>query len=306
MSARSEEGLRTRGFGGGHLDSVIGIIGSSPAYSRRLADAINARRDVGYTAVAFGNETELNQFLTKKNLSVLLSDNVEHSSLAQNSCIFCLLTNEPDEIVTKDVKASVFKFQSASAIIKSVVLSIPESKKQFNKVFTVYSPGANAAASDYSDFLAKKLAETGKTLFLSWEMFGGLGHDGSELGGKTVSDLLFTARKNRQGMKKLLTGLMTKNGYDYFAGTEYYADLWQYSAEEMEALINSCRLYGNYENLVFCCGFFSNGIEALMEQSDEIYLVRHSISDRRNAEFMRQMKYAGKHEILTKIKEVTI
>lgn len=306
MGARSEGGLRTRGFGGGRLDSIIGIIGCSPAYSRRLAEAINARRDVGYTAVAFGNEKELSEFLEKKNLSVLLSDNMEHLSFAQDSCIFCLLTNEPDEVDINNSQASIFKFQSASAIIKSIVLLIPESKKQFNKVFTVYSPGSNIAAGEYSDMLAAKLAASGKTLYLSWEMFGGLGRDGSELTGKTVSDLLFTARKNQQGMKKLLTGLMTKNGYDYFAGTEYYADLWQYSAEEMEIMINSCRRFGNYENLVFCCGFFSDGIEALMEQSDEVYLVRSSIKDKQNAEFMRQMKYAGKHGILTKIKEVTI
>lgn len=290
------------------MDSYVGVIGSSPGYSRRLADAMNARRDVGHIAVAFKNTEELETFLQSKKLSVLLSDNEEHSEFLKDSGVFCLLTSEPDTEPQDTEHQSIFKFQSASAIIKSVILLNPENKKQINHVFTVFSPANNAAAYEYSCTLAKKLAMEGKTLFLSWELFGGMGREEEVDCKKTISDLLFVARKNEKGMKNLLTGLPSKDGYDYFCGTEYYADLWQYSPEEMAVLMTLCRKYGLYENIVFCCGFMSEGTEALMEASDEIYLVSCSGEEtgKRTAEFLRQMKYAGKQTILSKAKEVRV
>lgn len=287
------------------MNSVIGIIGSSPGYSRRLADAINSRKDVGYTAVAFKDIEELSQFLKTRNLSVLLSDQEEHSDLLSKPTAFCLLTNEPDE---ETGRTSIFKFQAASAIIKSILLLNPETTGGINHVFTVFSPSSAEKADAYAEKLATKLALEGRTLFLSWEYFGGKGREEQEHCGKTVSDLLFTARKNEAGMKRLMTGLEKRNGYEYFCGTEYYADLWQYSPEEMERLVEMCKKHGNYEYVVFCCGFFSEGVEALMGKSDEVMLVRSTEEKRdvRIEDFLRQMKYSGKHGILSKIKEVTV
>lgn len=298
-----DRGIKTQGVK--HLNSLIGIFGSSPGYSKRLAAAINARHDVGYTAVAFNTSEELERFLEKKTLSILLSDNEAHSELLKNPSIFCLLTDNPESDCGG---ASIFKFQSASAIIKSIILLNPEDLTKFNNVYTVFSPASCALAHQYAEHLAKELALKGKTLLLSWDYFSGIGREENEPAGKTISDLLFTARKNETGMKKLLSGLMRKEGYDFFCGTDFYADLWQYSREEMETLIDSCKRNGGYENLVFSCGFFSDGVEALLENSNEIFLVKQNdtIGTRRNMEFMRQMKYAGKQTILSKISEVNV
>ena len=290
------------------MDPTLGILVSSPGYAKRLADYFNPRRDVGLRAVAFRTTDELKGYLSTKSLTLLLSDDISNREITADKCRFCYLSDDPEAEPSGDMPDAIFKFRSASAIVRSVLSLNPETSVSFNHIYTVFSPASNETACRYAYALCTRLSGEGRTLFLSWELFGAMGREKATQEQRTISDLLFTARKNETGMRKLMSGLPSRDGWDYFAGTEYYADLWQYSPGEMERLIRECKQYGGYENIVFLCGFFSPGVEALLECSDVIYLVSTGPEGRdvRSNEFIRQMKYAGKQAILTRIKEVCL
>lgn len=290
---------------GDHLDPSIGILLSSGGFAARLAGEINSRRNVAMTAIAFNSPAELKEYVLNKRLKLLLSDDPEVKELVSGMCGFCLLSEDPlsESQVDGD---TVFKYQSASALINSVISLNQEAVAASSHVYAVFSPTSNQASYEYAIRLAERLSKEGKTLLLSWDFFGGLGRESGEEPVKTISDLLYTARKNEAGLRKLLSSLPTVNGCDYFAGTDYYADLWQYSAEETERLLDDVRRYGGFASVVFLCGFFSPCLEELFTGCDEVYLVGVSGIDRRCDEFIRQMKYAGKQLLLSKIREVSL
>ena len=69
----------------------------------------------------------------------------------------------------------------------------------------------------------------------------------------------------------------------------------------------SCREYGAYKHIVFLAGVFHEGSLAVMNLSSKIFLVTSGgmNGEQRKQEFLRQMKYAGEQEILSRLEEVT-
>ncbi len=278
------------------MGAVIGVYDTSHVYSEKLAEYINTKKEVGYVAQAFVSKAEVEKAANANEIKILVCSDKSVSTPEFTGERF-LLTDEQD-----NEENAVFKYCAASDILRSI---LPGTLKQEKKnIHTVYSPSSNSLAYRFAADLAEKTGKKEKTLFLSWEMFNGMGRNESA-DYVTVSELLFSVRKNEKSLVPLLKKARAGNGYDYLAGVEFYTDLWQYSAEDAKNLIRCCKEYGNYKTIVFCLGFFSETAEMLMNLSDTVYLVGEGKEeDMRNREFLRQMKYSGKHEILAKIREV--
>ncbi len=278
------------------MGAVIGVYDTSHVYSEKLAEYISTKKEVGYMARAFVSKAEVEKAANANEIKILICSDESVSTPDFTGERF-LLTEDPS-----NVENAVFKYCAASDILRSV---LPGTLKQEKKnIHTVYSPSSNALAYRFATDLAEKFGKDEKTLFLSWELFNGAGRtESSEY--VTISELLFSARKNEKSLTMLLKKTRAGNGYDFLAGAEFYTDLWQYSPEDMKNLIRCCKEYGNYKTIVFCLGFFSETAETLMSLSDSVWLVGEGKEeDMRNREFLRQMKYSGKHEILAKIREV--
>ena len=149
-----------------------------------------------------------------------------------------------------------------------------------------------------------EFSSNGRTLFLPWDSFFGYGR-GSAEEVPSLSELLYFVRKDMGQAKKLFAAIRKLKGLEYFCGPDYSSDLWQYSAGEMQKLLQCCREYGGYEHIVFLAGMFHEGIGSVMNQSSQIHLVcsKSKTGQERKEEFLRQMKYAGEQEILSKLTE---
>ncbi|MCR5584268.1 MAG: hypothetical protein K6F63_02385 [Lachnospiraceae bacterium] len=280
------------------MEALIGIFSSSGEYAARLAAYINSRRDVGCGGVSFKNNSELVEFFESRDLSILLTDDPTHLKLYEDRARVCLLCDDREKTENAYRSDCIFKFQRAPVLLQEL---LPGLEKDFvrNNIYTVFSPTSNQRAREFAREKARELAAGGRTLIIFWDPFGAFGRNAEE--GVSVSELLFTVRKNRSGFKGLLLRLSHEDGVFSLKGTDFYSDLWRFSPAEMEELADLCRTEGDFDHVIFECSFMSEAVEKLMEISDEVFIVPDGESDPGPEEFLRQMKYAGKQEILLRV-----
>lgn len=292
------------------MEKIIGIFDEQTAYAERLKRYINERKDIGCFAVSFQREEELQEFCGRRNLSCLV---LGGSRAAHPECLpvpygvrLWVLSEEEPEQEEADGYGVLFRYQKAGELIRRMLLLEMARQERFSELFTVFSPENSGLAEAYADKLVRKLSEKGKTLFLPWDPFGGCGRSEEGSKGSSISELLYLMRKDRTQARQLFDGLPKKNGADYFCGPDYCTDLWQYTGEEMCQLVTCCREYGGYRHVVFLAGAFHEGVVSVMGQSGLVYLVCSGSGDgeRRKQEFYRQMKYAGRQEVLSRLTEV--
>lgn len=282
------------------MEALIGIFSSSGGYAARLAAYINSRRDVGCGGVSFKNNSELVEFLESHDLSILLTEDPTHLKLYEDRTRVCLLCDEGESAEDTDGKDRIFMFQRAPVLLQRL---LPGLNKDFvrNNICTVFSPTCNRRGRDFAFLKAKEKASHGRTLVIFWDPFGAFGRNDPE--GVSLSELLFTVRKNRAGIGKLLLRLSHEDSVFFLKGTDFYTDLWRFSPSEMEELAELCRKEWDFEHVIFECSFMSEAVEKLMEISDEVFIVSDGENDPGPEEFLRQMKYAGKQEILLRIRK---
>lgn len=300
---------------GDALEKVIGILEERSEYPRRLARYINNKNDIGCAAVAFQSIEEVICFQERTPLfALLVGDGYDREEqqrismlLSQNGSVF-ILSEEPEDkgqFLSSGIRR-IFRYQRAGELLGQVLRQETESTPPQGGLYTVYGPDSVSSAEHFAWQLAKRLSAQTKTLFLSWEPFGGFGRSESDRGEVCgdLSELLYVLRLESFSKKDRLLALPSQEGVFYISGIAYCTDLWQYSAEELLHFLALCRECG-YGAIVFLAGFFSESIEHLMEQSEAVCLVTGDSAEeeRRRKEFFRQMKYAGKQALLSRVKE---
>lgn len=298
------------------MEKVIGILEENSEYPKRLARYINDRHDIGCVAVAFRNMEEVVCFKERTPLFALLignSYNMEEqqriSALFSQEEQLLVLSEEPGttgQLLPSGLR-QIFRYQRAGELLGQILGQETEAALLQGGLYTVYSPESAVSSERFAWQLAKQLSAQAKTLFLSWEPFGGFGRGAADAGEAAgdLSELLYVLRLEGFSKRDRLSELPSLEGVFYIPGIAYCTDLWQYSAEELLRFLTFCRECG-YRNIVFLAGFFSEGIERLMEQSEAVYLVigDGAEEEKRRKEFFRQLKYAGKQTLLSRIKEV--
>lgn len=292
------------------MEKIIGIFDEQTVYAERLKRYINEKKDIGCFAVSFREEQELTDFCSRRKLSLLLfggapAEHVTRIVLPYGVRVFVLSEEEPEQEEGEEYSV-LFRYQKAGEIVRRMLLSEMAREERLSELYTVFSPEAASLAAIYADKLSETLSKKGKTLLLPWDPFGGAGRNTEESEGTSISELLYFMRKDRQQARQLFETLPKKQGCDYFCGPEFCSDLWQYSAEEMARLVECCREYGGYRHVIFLAGAFHEGVIAIMNQSERVYLVHSETEDGeiRKQEFYRQMKYSGQQGLLSQLSEV--
>lgn len=290
------------------MEQVIGIFDGQAMYAERLIRYINERKDIGCFAVAFRNREELLSFCERRKLvSLILGGRTAEEVYLLKDCLpEGLPVWELSEELGGLEEGQIFRYQKAEQILRLVLAQVQSGDvMQMSELITVFSPESNRMAGQYACSLAAELSVKGRTLFLAWDSFFGYGRgEGQEI--PSLSELLYFIRKDMKQAKKLFAAIRKPKGIEYFCGPDYSSDLWQYSAAEMQKLLQCCREYGGYEQIVFFAGMFHEGIRSVMNQSSQVYLVcsRSKEGQERKDEFLRQMKYAGEQAMLSKLTEV--
>lgn len=150
------------------------------------------------------------------------------------------------------------------------------------------------------------MAETGRTLLIPWQSFSLLREEAGEPSDSGLSALLYAADKQEAFAKRIFSALPKREGVEYVCGVDSYQDLWSYSYDNISVFFRLCKKYGGYEHIVLLAGEFSGCIERAMEESRAGFFLYTDggQEEARWKEFVRQMKYAGKQALLSRLQPV--
>ncbi len=292
------------------MEKTIGILDEEYEYAEALAAYINRKRSMGLRAIPFKDKGELKSYYANGSVDKLLIG--ETFSKKDINAVF--LHEETEKIILVGEKTTesvrngtrvLFKYVPAGKLTEEIIGYETPAEVQSENIYSVFSPDSAILAGVKAYELASALGKTGRTLLLSWEPFGGLGRKEHDEGKMSLSELLYILRKGEKVGPEVFKNVCKAGNVDYFCGIDYASDLWQFSFEEMKKLLSFCKEVGRYVYIIIAIGYYNDTMEKVMESCEKVYMVGVSgkAGDERMEEFRRQMKYAGRGNLLNIISE---
>ena len=159
-------------------EKVCCILDSDENYAVRLTDYINERGALPYQALAFTSAKALEACRDKYDIKLVLAGSEEETAVDIVSPeAYIRLADDRENIEANEV----YRYQSADRIIKDVISHISGFSRKHNdnrtaKILSVYSPATKCFKTTLSLGIAAEAAQIGRTLFISFEQFAGLGN----------------------------------------------------------------------------------------------------------------------------------
>lgn len=292
------------------MKAVIGILDEQTEYARQLVSYLNGCHAFGCIAKRFENKEELELYCGREKLQGLLLGWCQASSpkewesfLAPGGSVY-RLSDEPVQQESTDGIPVLFRYERADRLRRRLCRTGKDC--QDSSWYVVYSPDSAPLAEQFAWRLAGHLAETGRTLLLPWQSFSLLREEVGERADSGLSTLLYAADKQETLARQVFSSLPRREGVEYVCGADSYQDLWSYSYDNIPAFFRLCKTYGGYEHIVLLAGEFSGCVERAMEESRAgFFLYTGGVQEEaRWKEFVRQMKYAGKQALLSRLHPV--
>lgn len=281
-------------------EKVCCILDPDENYAVRLTDYINERRALPYPAMAFTSAEALEGCCDQYDIKLLLAGGEALPADTVSAEVTVRLAEDADHME----EDQIYRYQSAEHIIKDLIahlsgFSRKYSGKQTARILSVYSPATKCFKTTLALGIAAKAAKAGRTLFISFEQFAGLGNllpDGR--GG--LSDALYYYKVGKSGAAgKALSCTDRTMGFDFLAPAVCADDIAEQNDSETVDFVYLLAEHGDYEYIIADVGCVFNKPWKLLEVSEKIIMPAplDDMGRKKAAEFERYLMLGGRSEI---------
>lgn len=289
-------------------ERTICILDNNEKYVVRLVDFINEYKAIPFKVFAFTAVDALVDFSDKYEIEMLImSDNFKTEMENRISCGKVLYLVQHQEVADNEI----FRYQMTDYLVKDILAHLEGGasiKSETGKIIIVYSPATKCFKTSLSLVTAMTLGRKGKTLFLSFENYAGLGNilDNSRGGlSKALYYFGIGREKAKLGMDmgviekefgKVFACISKIKNFDYLAPVECPDDVMDFSQKELAEFCKEIKMLGGYEYLVVDAGDCFVRPWELFEIADEIYIPSPMdvIGQRKNRLFLDYLKGSSK------------
>lgn len=293
---------------------VVAIVEKQEAYARLLMEYMNQQEEYGVFAIVFTDWELYATYEKEHKVDIVMASN--EWAEARQKCLakVCVtLSEEP----AKD-KTCIFKYQSADRILSQLLEYFMElgftwnpvlKQKERQRVIGVFSPVYHMTQTKVAWSLAKALSGREKCLYLCLqpyfiaEMIGSAGeHNG-------VSDVIYLLKQEGKNQAlKIKQCIETMGELDYLAGTDYFAELFEISFEELKHLLSELLECLQYDSVVIDFSLCNLAMLELMKSCEILLQVRgtEEAEEYINRYFDEQLKRTSQTDIFEHIQGVTI
>lgn len=293
---------------------VVAIVENQGAYARLLMEYMNQQEEYGIFAIVFTDWELYLTYESEHKVDILLTS-VEWSEARQkcHAKVSLTLSEEP----TKE-KTSIFKYQSADCILQQLLECFMELGFTWNpvlkqrtkqKVLGVFTPVYQMTQTKVAWSLAKALSGREKCLYLCLqpyfitEMIGSAGeHNG-------VSDVIYLLKQQGKNQALKIKQCIEKVGeLDYLVGTDYFAELFEISAEELKYLLSELLECLQYDSIVIDFSLYNLAMLELMKSCEILLQIQGNDEEQEfiNQYYCNQLKKTNQIELLEHIHRVRI
>ena len=298
---------------------VLAICDTEKQYAIKLMEAFCEKKNLGFQVHAFSNVAELEQFVKRSPLEILLIPGKLMSEKFQRLNIGKIILLSDGEVYEEfSDYESIYKYQSAEHILKEIlcyyaeyakpVTGINYRKKEF-EVYGVYSPIGRCGKSALARALAGIFGRKRKTLLLDLQSFSAYPE---QLGEEELWDLADMIYFLRQGKKTFLYKLgsivQSEKNFDYILPMKAPADLRSVTLAEWTELLEKLSADSDYQVIVLDFGNEVCGLFGLLSQCTKVYtpMLSDSDSKRKMWNFEKILKVENFEKVLESICKISI
>ncbi len=290
-------------------EKVCCILDPDENYAVRLTDYINERGALPYQALAFTSTKALEDCRDKYEIKLLLAGGGDEAVDIVSPEAYIRLVEDSENIEANEV----YRYQSADRIIKDVISHISgfsrkRGDNRTTKILSVYSPATKCFKTTLSLGIAAEAARIGRTLFISFEQFAGLGNLLSGTRGG-LSDALYYYKIGKEAASgKILSCTDSVMGFDFLAPALCADDIAEQNDDETVDFIYTLAEYGDYAYIVADAGCIFNRPWKLLEVSGKIIMPEplDHMGRKKASEFENYILLSGKNEIERKIFKINV
>lgn len=208
----------------------------------------------------------------------------------------------------------VMKYQAASKIVDGIIDFCVEHPDEFggarlrtnglnSSIYGFFAPIKRCGQTSLARGVAQKLAEKGKTVYLSFESFSSLPYLLGALGGEDITDLFYFAECERAKISLFLEKMkVSRDGVDYILPARTSMQLREISLEKMKDLLEILSSDAGYEYVVLdMTDYPEEFLDILLLCKKIITITRaNPVDDFKQKQFEAVLRDSGYEEICLK------
>lgn len=295
---------------------MMAVYDEDPQYAARLADYVNQRGKLPFTAMAFSSVEQLEEYAGEHPVELLLVGEGARDKVTSVKAKAVVMLCEGELIDQKEELPAVYKYQSGDCIMREVMASYCSCPVEPGLmllgakalVMGVYSPVNRCLKTSLALTMGQVLSKSMSVLYLNLEEYSGLWKLFCQGCRTDLSDALYLYRQGSFNWIKLKSMIYSQGSFDYIPPVRYGEDLSQIDPEDMAAFIGRIAREGGYDRLVVDLGNAGRGAAALLETCDVIYMpVREdNVSTAKVEEFEEYLEQVSGEQLLERIQKLRL
>ena len=235
---------------------ILAVYDADPAFGERLADYVNQKEKIPFTAMAFSSLDRLREYGKEHPIEILLVDECSRALVGDVKAEQVMVLCDGELVDGLDAFASIYKYQSGDCIMREVLASYcsrpvePALALLGSRalVMGIYSPVNRCFKSSLALTIGQVVAKREAVLYLNLEEYSGFTRLINSEYKADLSDVLYLYRQGGYNWMKLKSMISNWGNMDYIPPVRYAEDLSQVAPEDMAQLIDRswCCVTGNW------------------------------------------------------------
>ena len=246
---------------------ILAVYDADPAFGERLADYVNQKEKIPFTAMAFSSLDRLREYGEEHPIEILLVDECSRALVGDVKAKQVMVLCDGELVDGLDVFPSIYKYQSGDCIMREVLASYCSRPVEPSLallgtralVMGIYSPVNRCFKSSLALTIGQVMAKKETVLYLNLEEYSGLSRLINSEYKADLSDVLYLYRQGGYNWMKLKSMISNWGNMDYIPPVRYAEDLSQVAPEDMAQLIDRIARESGYDRLVVDVGQMGRG-----------------------------------------------
>lgn len=253
-------------------------------YAQALAVYLMQKKELAFQVQVCGNVAYVLEIDEKESVDILFISEkcmLEDRGKVRAEKVFVLTGSAEPKLLEGEKK--IYKYQSGEKILEELMEECSElyqsgeilrtaGSKRNGKVIGVFSPIHRIGKTTYALKLGEELAVSQNVLYLSLEIYGGIGGHFEE-GGQTLADVLYYHRQEKGNLGLFLTTLVChKRNLDYVLPMPVSQDVKEVKALEWIELIAKIWDQSIYETIILDLDEGVQDLYKILEFCTEIHM----------------------------------
>lgn len=261
------------------MEKIIALYDSDTYYATRFMEYFNSKKEFNFEISVFTKRESIVDFLKSNNVEILLLDDklsMEELSI-ENAKYLYLLSEDPNKRF-ETPHACVYRYQSASAIMRELINDYIKKENISNtnntpgqtEIISIFSPVSGVEKLSFSWSVGSLESEQSKVLLILLDLFPIQLFSLENYSNQSLTEFIYYLKENSDIMNKMKQLVGLNGNLSCLSGIIHGADILSLNKEDIQRWIEELKLHSDYQTIIFQIGCYTEAMIELMNLSDSV------------------------------------